>query len=150
MQVPPADSEAQHLSSVAGDLRILMGQLTRRLREAARPGELTGPQVSVIDRLEREGPATVTRLARAERVRPQSMSATVAGLEAIGLVSRAPDRNDGRATILSITVACRELIKANRLAREDWLLHSIRTRLTFRERSELASSVELLKRLADA
>ena len=38
-----------------------------------------------------EGPATVTSLARAEGVRPQSMGATVAALQEAGLVGGAPD-----------------------------------------------------------
>src|ERR1700704_986950 len=116
-------------SALAGELRILIGKLKRRLREQAHLGDLTWSQMSVLSRLEREGPATVTTLARAEGVRPQSMGATVSVLEAAGLVSGAPDPADGRQTILSVTAACREWIKADRAARQDWLLGAIQTRL---------------------
>jgi len=127
----------------------VIGKLKRRLREQAHFGDLTWSQSSVLTRLEREGPATVTNLARAEGVRPQSMGATVAGLEEAGLVSGAPDPADGRQTILSLTPACRKMIKAGRAAREDWLFHAIRANLKTAEQGELAKAVELLKRLVD-
>src|SRR5882672_9778771 len=97
------DPNAARASALAGDLRVLIGKLKRRLREQAHTGDLTWSQMSVLSRLEREGPATVTTLARAEGVRPQSMGATVSVLEEAGLVSGAPDASDGRQTILSLT-----------------------------------------------
>ena len=146
----PSDPEAAHASALAAELRVLIGKLKRRLREEAHSGDLTLSQTSVLSRLEREGPATVTTLARAEGVRPQSMGATVSDLEAAGLVSGAPDPADGRQTILSLTAACREMIKASRAAREDWLFRAIRTKLSPREQADLATGVELLKRLVDS
>ena len=146
----PSDPEAARASALAAELRVLIGKLKRRLREEAHSGDLTLSQMSVLSRLEREGPATVTTLARAEGVRPQSMGATVSDLEAAGLVSGAPDPADGRQTILSLTAACREMIKASRAAREDWLFRAIRTKLSPREQADLATGVELLKRLVDS
>src|SRR5260370_39181461 len=106
--------------------------------------------MSVVGLVEREGPATVTTLACAEGVRPQSMGATVSTLEAAGFVSRAPAPTDGRQTMLSLTTACREWIKASRAAREDWLFRAIRTTLTPEEQEQLAATVELLNRLVDS
>jgi DNA-binding MarR family transcriptional regulator len=76
------------------------------------------------------------------------MGANVAALEAAGLISGIPDPNDGRQTILSLTAACRQKVKAGRAAREDWLFRAIQTNLTPAEQEELARAVELLKRLA--
>jgi DNA-binding MarR family transcriptional regulator len=135
--------------AVAADLRVLIGKLKRRLREQTYLGDLTWSQVSVLGHLERNGPATVTTLARAEGVRPQSMGATVAVLEAAGLISGAPDPDDGRQTILSLTPACREWVKGARAARDDWLFRAIQTHLTPAEQDDLARAVELLKRIAD-
>jgi DNA-binding MarR family transcriptional regulator len=146
----PGDPESARASALAAELRVLIGKLKRRLREEAHSGDLTLSQTSVLSRLEREGPATVTTLARAEGVRPQSMGATVSGLEAAGLVSGAPDPGDGRQTILSLSAACREMIKASRAAREDWLFRAIRTKLAQSEQEALATGVELLKRLVDS
>jgi len=143
----PDDSAAHAL---AGELRVLIGRLRRRLREQADPGDLTWSQTAVLSRLDREGPATVSTLARAEGVRPQSMGATVAGLEAAGLVIGAPDPSDGRQTILSLTPACREWVRAGRAAREDWLFRAIQTELSAEEQARLIGVVDLLRRIADS
>jgi DNA-binding MarR family transcriptional regulator len=135
--------------AVARDLRVLIGRLRRKLREQAPPGDFTWSQVSVLTRLEREGPATVTTLARAEGVRPQSMGATVSDLETAGFVIGEPDPNDGRQTILSLTAACRDWIEKVRAAREDWLFRAIRAKLAPQEQEQLSTAVELLKRLVD-
>jgi DNA-binding MarR family transcriptional regulator len=136
--------------ALAGELRVLISQLKRRLREQTHLGGYSWSQVAVLIRLERDGPATVSALARADGVRPQSMGATVATLEAAGLVQGAPDPADGRQTILSLTDRCRALIKTTRAAKEDWLFHAIQTKLSPAEQEELATALELLKRLADA
>ncbi|KIZ42226.1 MULTISPECIES: MarR family transcriptional regulator [Rhodopseudomonas] len=146
--IEPSDHvEAASALALAGELRVVIGKLKRRLRQQADIGDLTWSQISVLGHLEREGPMTVTTLARAEGVRPQSMGATVAALEAAGLVSGAPDPGDGRQTLLSLTAACRERIKAGRAAREDWLLHAIQTHLAPDEQAQLAAALGLLKRL---
>ncbi|ABD90235.1 MarR family winged helix-turn-helix transcriptional regulator [Rhodopseudomonas palustris] len=148
MSLDPDQHDDTDALALAHDLRLVIGQLKRRLREQAYLGDLTWSQVSVLGHLDRQGPATVTALARAEGVRPQSMGATVAVLEAAGLVGGAPDPDDGRQTILSLTAACRDLIKAGRAAREDWLLRAIQTTLSAEETAQLAGAVALLKRLA--
>jgi DNA-binding MarR family transcriptional regulator len=110
---------------------------------------ITPSQTSVLLRLEKDGPATASSLARAEGMRAQSMGPLVAALEAAGLVSGTPDPADGRQTILSPTDACRKWIQEGRAARQDWLTRTIQARLSPREQEDLAASVELLKRLAD-
>lgn len=142
-----SDSEAERAAALAVELRVLIGQLRRKLREQSNPGDYTWSQKLVLLRLEREGPATVTALARAEGVRPQSMGATVAVLEEAGLVSGAPDPSDGRQTILSLTPACREMMAAGRAAREDWLFHAIQSNFAPAELPGLEAAVALLKRL---
>ena len=135
--------------ALAGELRVLIGQLKRRLREQTNLGDITWSQVSVLSLLERDGPATVTTLARAEGMRPQSMGATVASLQAAGLVSGSADPTDGRQTLLSLTATGRDWIKAGRAAREDWLSRAIQTKLAPAEQQKLADAVELLKRLVE-
>jgi DNA-binding MarR family transcriptional regulator len=142
-------SRPARVSALAEDLRLLIGKLKRRLREQGHHGDLTPSQVSVLLRLEKDGPATVSSLARSEGMRPQSMSSAIAALEATGLVHGAPDPEDGRQTILSLTDTCREWIRVGRTARQDWLARTIMARLSAREQDELASAVGLLKRLID-
>jgi DNA-binding MarR family transcriptional regulator len=136
-------------SALAAELHALSGKLKRRLREQASAGDLTPSQTSVLGHLDRDGPTTVTALARMEGVRPQSMGATIAVLEAAGLVKGSPDSKDGRQTILSLTPACRELIRSGRAARHDWLFRAIQAKLTPHEQEQLAASMSLLNRLVD-
>jgi DNA-binding MarR family transcriptional regulator len=143
------DLATARASALAAELRALFGKLKRRLREQADTGDLTPSQVSVLLRLEREGPATVSALARAEGMRPQSMGAAVAPLQAAGLVGGEPDPKDGRQTILSLTAACRKRIGEGRAARQDWLTRNIEAKFSPEEQEVLVKGVELLKRLAD-
>ncbi|OYO30461.1 MarR family winged helix-turn-helix transcriptional regulator [Janthinobacterium sp. PC23-8] len=134
---------------LASELRIHVCKLRRRLREEAHIADVTPSQASVLSRLERDGPATVSSLARAEGMRPQSMAATVLVLTQAQLVTGAPDPLDKRQTILSLTERCRALVKASRAAREDWLARTIDSRLTLDEAMQLRQAMALLKRLAD-
>lgn len=136
-------------SALAEDLRLLIGTLKRRLREQGQRDDLPPSQVAVLLRLEKVGAATVSSLARSEGMRPQSMSAAIAALEAAGLVRGAPDPDDGRQTIISLTDTCRTRLRNSRAARQDWLSRTIATRLSPREQQELTAAVELLKRLVE-
>jgi DNA-binding MarR family transcriptional regulator len=142
-------AKAPRLSTLAEELRVSIGKLIRRLREQVHPGEFTSAQKSVLHRLERDGPVTVSTLARAESVRPQSMRVTVASLEKMGLVSGEQDPTDGRQTFFSLTAACRETLRRSRAAREDWLLRALQAQLAPHERQQLAAAIDLLNRLAD-
>ncbi len=142
-------SEISPSATLAGDLRIALGKLKRRLREQAHPSDFTDSQKSVLLRLDRDGPATVSALARAESVRPQSMRVTVAGLEASGAVSGKPDPTDGRQTLIELTPGFRKALNANRAAKDDWLLRAVQTQLSPQEHAELASAVKLLQRIAE-
>ena len=143
------NQRAMRASALAQDLRALLGKLKRRLREQAPAGNLTPSQISVLLRLEKDGPATASGLARAEGMRPQSIAPVITALENMDMVSGAPDPQDGRQTILSLTDACRTWIEEGRAARQDWLTRTLQARLSPQEQSKLAEAVELLKRLVD-
>ena len=141
--------QVDRASALAAELRAVVGKLKRRLREHWNRGDLTPSQASVILRLESEGPATVSSLARAEGMRPQSMATVIALLETAGLVSGVPDPNDGRQTLLSLSKSCQKLIQEGRAARQDWLTKTIQAKLSAQEQEKLAGAVELLARLAE-
>lgn len=143
------DQQVTRAAVLARDLRALIGKLKRRLRDQAHVGDLTPSQVSVLLRLEKDGPATASTLARAEGMRPQSIAPVIAALEGAGLVSGAQDPGDGRQTLLSLTEACRTWVEEGRAARQDWLSRTLQARLSPQEQDEVAKAVELLKRLAD-
>src|SRR5579875_3525383 len=78
-------TSAPDTARLASDLRVVLGRLMRRLRAEHR---FSLSQAAVLGRLDREGAQSVSQLAAAERVRPQSMAQTVAELEAEGLLAR--------------------------------------------------------------
>ncbi|HXP98179.1 MAG TPA: MarR family transcriptional regulator [Telmatospirillum sp.] len=149
MKTPADTAQTVRSSALAAELRALAGKLKRRLREQASSKDLTPSQVSVLLRLEKDGPATASSLARAEGMRPQSMGSVITALQVAGLVSGAPDPTDGRQTILSLTEACRQWVQEGRAARQDWLCRTLQARLSPEEQDKLVEAVALLKRLVD-
>lgn len=131
---------------LASELRVVLGQLIRRLRAEHR---FSLSQGSVLGRLDREGPQSTSTLASAERVRPQSMGQTVAELEAQGLVARRPDPSDGRRSLLELTEAGRTELHEDRDRREGWLAEAIESSFSDEEREALDEAVRLLGRLAE-
>ena len=131
---------------IASELREVLGQLVRRLRAEYR-FPLT--QAAVLGRLDRGGPVSVSDLAAAERVRPQSMAQTVSELEAEGLVERYPDPGDGRRALVELTEVGLSALTADRLHREGWLAQAIEHDLDAADRAKLREAVELLRRLAE-
>ncbi len=145
MPAPPgADLD---IAPLAADLRVVVGQLIRRLRSERDLFPLN--QASVLGRLDRCGARSVSDLAAAERVRPQSMAQTVGDLEADGLVERRPDPDDGRRALVSLTAAGRERIEDDRRVREGWLVKAIE-QLPEADRETVARAVEILGRIAAA
>src|ERR1700735_4988455 len=112
-----SDPDSARALALAVELRVLFGKVSRRVREQAHPGDFTSAQKSVLLRLDRDGPGTVSALARAESVRPQSLRVTVAGLETMGAISGEPDPTDGRQTLIALTPTFRKTLKASRAAK---------------------------------
>jgi len=131
---------------LASELRVVLGHLIRRLRSEHR---FSLSQGSVLGRLDREGPQSTSKLATAERVRPQSMGQTVAELETQGLVARRPDPSDGRSALLELTAAGRTELREDRGRREGWLAEAIEDNFSDEERETLDEATRLLARLAE-
>jgi DNA-binding MarR family transcriptional regulator len=131
----------------ASELRIVLGQLVRRLR-----AENTFPlsHGTVLARLEREGPQTTSALAAAEHVRPQSMAHTIAELEAAGLVGRRPHPLDRRQILIELTGQGLDKLTEDRKRREGWLAEAIATELSADEQEILIQAVPLLRRLTQS
>ena len=115
------------VSEVAGALRVAVGLVVRKLRQAPFAGELTLAESSALSRLERGGPATSSDLARLDRISPQSMGVTVAALLERGLIERSRDPEDGRRIVLSITEAGRRMVHDKRGARTEQIAAALRT-----------------------
>jgi DNA-binding MarR family transcriptional regulator len=135
--------------ALAEALRGFIGNFKRRLRAQSHAGELSWSQYGMLARLERDGPSTITALAKAEGMRPQSMGATIRDFEAAGHVTGTPDPQDGRQTLWSLTPKARELVHAARAARHDWLFAAIQKNYSQEEQDDLIRAVNLLQRIVE-
>jgi DNA-binding MarR family transcriptional regulator len=137
------------VTEVASALRVSVGLVVRKLRQAPFAGELTLAESSALSRLERSGPATSSDLARGDRISPQSMGATVAALLDRGLIERSRDPRDGRRIVLSITVEGRRMVNDKRGARTEHIAAALREGFTDEDLRDLATAAALLERLAE-
>ena len=138
---------AVDLPATAAKLRTAVKVLAQRLRAEARPGELSWSQESVVSLLDRQGPLTVTELARIEGVRSQSAGSTVTSLEVLGFVRREPHPADGRQVLISLTEQGEHALAQARAAKQNWLVGVLAERLTADEQQTVLAGIDLLMRL---
>jgi DNA-binding MarR family transcriptional regulator len=145
----------EHVSDVPGvrdtarRLRVAIGAVKRRIREASAEGELSIPQLTALSRLARLGPMTTAELARREQISPQAMGATIASLEKLGLVARSADAADGRLSILGLTPEGLAAVRSGRNAVVDRIVGVLDESFTDAEIEILAAAAPLIERLAD-
>jgi DNA-binding MarR family transcriptional regulator len=135
--------------TAAAELSLAIGQLMRRLRTEANPGELSWSQITTLARLDKVGWMTTADLARSEFVKPQSMGTTLADLEQQGLVQRRPHPTDGRQVLFGLTAEGIEARRQRSLAKREWLLAALAS-LDPAEQQTLISAAALIKRLAES
>ena len=140
----------QDVEEVAAAVYLSVGLFKRRLRQVPAPGELSLPESSVLRKLERGGPATVTALARAEQISAQSTGATLSALEARGLVKRQSDPADGRRAVMSVTEAGLSALSDKRNARIAQLAQALSAGFTSAELAQLMAAAPLIERLAES
>ena len=142
---------AQNSSKVAvEDFALALRLLVRRIRADAPPElrEFSWTQKAVLSRLEKNGPATSADLARAEGVKPQSMSTALALLEKMGLVERKAHPTDGRQINIKLTTKGIALRKNTKEATHGWLSQAI-AKLDRQEQTTLFKAGQLIKRMAE-
>ncbi|HEX3744523.1 MAG TPA: MarR family transcriptional regulator [Bryobacteraceae bacterium] len=126
-----------------------MGLLVRRVRAAAASHELTLTESAVMARIDKHGPATTAELARAESMKPQSMGATVAALEEMGMVERTPHPTDGRQVRVALTAKGAGVRKSTRDAKRTWIAHAI-AQLDEEDRETLFRAGEIMQKLVQS
>ena len=131
-------------------LAIVIKRLRTSLQEAALAGAtgLSLSQVLILRRLRVEGPLTAASLAAAEQVTHQAVTQNLSELKRAGLVETAPDPDDGRKKLISITEAGKALSLSVHASRNAWLAHVIESTISESELSALDKAIELLERLA--
>jgi len=142
------DVTHEELETAVNEFTQTIGLLVRRVRAAAASHELSLTESAVMARLAKDGPATTANLARAEGMKPQSMGATVAALEELGMVERRPHPTDGRQVNIELTVKGAEVRQRARDAKRTRLLQAV-SRLDAREQETLFAAARIMKRLAE-
>src|ERR1700692_4713581 len=140
---------SESAARAAQELRVVFSRLRRRLKDFATGEDLTPSQTAVLIRLWEDGASSTSALAGAERVRPQSMATIVGALDGHSFIRRAPDPDDGRRQVLTLTEAGRERAESDRKAREEWLARSLQDQFSERERRVIVEALSLLQRLTD-
>ena len=133
----------------AAVLRRAVTALAARAR-VERGGDLSLNQVAALGRIATLGPITPGEVAEQLRMLPQSLTRTLAALEAAGLTDRTPDPGDGRQYLLSVTAAGRAALRAEMAPRNRWLARTMNDVLTPDERAHLLEAAELMQRLVEA
>lgn len=133
---------------LAARLSFIAGSLNRRLRPPA--DALTHVALSALASVERAGAVRPGDLARIERIAAPAMTRLVADLEQRGLVTRAPDPEDGRSQLIGVSAAGHRALGAARAERAAGM-QAILGDLTPDDRAALERAVAVLERamLAD-
>ena len=138
------------VNDVAAALQMSIGLCIRQLRQMPAEGDLSLPEASVLKRLDRSGPSSVTELAKAEQISVQSMGTTLGALEARGLVQRHPHPTDGRRSVLSITKSGIRVLGDKHNGRAEQLAKALSTGFSPAELRQLMVAAPLIERLAQS
>ncbi len=102
---------------IAGNLHALAVRMLRRLRKGDDTSGLSPARLSALSVIVYSGPLRLGDLARAERVKPPTMTRLVQALESKGLVARARSSADKRAILLEPTEKGKALLEEARKRR---------------------------------
>jgi DNA-binding MarR family transcriptional regulator len=130
-------------------LRVMVGRLRRRIKAVSNEEDVTPSQMAVLSRLMLDGDATMSDLAAAEGVRPQSMAAWLAALGESGWIVRRQDPDDGRRQLISISEKGHRRIEKVRSERVEWLANAMQDRYDEEERRTIVRALTLLERLLE-
>jgi DNA-binding MarR family transcriptional regulator len=138
------------LTETAARLRMAIVRTARRLRQeaAGAAGQLTPTAGAALATVERHGPLTPSELAEIERVKRPTATRTLGVLADAGLVERAPDPEDGRSALVSITAEGRERLRRLRGRKNAYLARRMRD-LPDDDVAALARAAEILEQVLD-
>jgi DNA-binding MarR family transcriptional regulator len=120
--------------------------LLRTLRKEDDASGLSAPRLSALSVVVFGGPLTLGQLARAEQVRPPTMTRIVTGLEKAGLVKRVGDPRDHRLTRIQATARGQRVLAAGRARRVKLLTESVKS-LEPNELAELGRGIQLFNEI---
>ena len=121
--------------------------LLRGIKTADQESGLSPPRLSALSVLVFAGPQSLASLAKAEGVKPPTMSRLVVELEHEGLVEKSADPADGRGLVIAATSRGRKIMLQGR-DRRLALLKERLNRLNAREIATLADAAPALLKIA--
>jgi DNA-binding MarR family transcriptional regulator len=131
-------AEALHSASI---------HLLRKVREEDEASGVGPARLSALSVLVFGGPRRLTDLARAEQVRPPTMTKVITGLEAAALARRTAHPEDGRAIRVEATARGRRLLVVGRRRRVGRLARGLATLLPG-ELDVLAHAAAIMERVS--
>jgi DNA-binding MarR family transcriptional regulator len=143
---PPPASASVRTADLADRLHSAAIHLLRRLRREDDASGLPAPQLSALSVIVFGGPIALGDLARAEQVRPPTISKLIAILESQQLVERVPDASDRRIVRVRATARGTKLLHDGRQRRVAALVASLAA-LPVRDRALLARALPVLERV---
>jgi DNA-binding MarR family transcriptional regulator len=144
--MPQADPQ-DHIRK-ARHIRYGVMQLARRMRLERGDDPLSASKLVMLGWLMRGGALTPTELAARERVRPQSLTRTLAALEEDGLILRMAGAQDRRQSPVAITEKGIEALNRDMGQRDAWLAAAMAERLSPTECEVLRLAAQLMERLS--
>jgi DNA-binding MarR family transcriptional regulator len=143
-----SDQDREAALALASTVRRGVLSMGRRLKLERPPDSRTSLELSVLGHLHRRGELTPGDIAAAERVQPQTLTRTLTSLEHKQLIRRLEHPQDGRRTLLALTDAGLDALRADMEQRDAWLAAAMAGSLSGTERELLRLASELLERLA--
>jgi DNA-binding MarR family transcriptional regulator len=140
--------ERQSFSETVRVIRHGVMHLARRMRLERGGDSLSPSKLIVLGWLMRSGPLTATELAARERVRPQSLTRTLASLEQDRLIDRTAGESDRRQSVIAITEQGRAALSRDMRQSDLWLSTAMTQRLSPTECELLRLAAQLMERLA--
>ncbi len=137
-------TKGRDAEDLADQLHSAAIHLLRQLRKEDDASGLSAPRLSALSVVVFGGPLTLGDLARAEQVKPPTMTRIVTGLEKDGLVKRKGDPRDKRLTHIGATPKGRKVLAAGRARRVGRLASAVRL-LESKELAELRQGVQLVR-----
>lgn len=133
--------------TLAGELRVALTRVSRRLRSERGEAELPEGQFSILSELAKHKALAPGALAEFERVKPPSMTRAVNALAELGLVRKDEHATDRRQVVVVLTEAGEREVRETKRRRDAWLTKQLAT-LTADERATLDRAAELLVRIS--
>lgn len=141
----PPGSETDDLGL---QVRRAVARLHRRLRAERADGQLSDSQASILSKVVRDGPQSISALSEFEGMTPPSMNQIVNALVERGYVERQRTDRDRRQVLAVATELGIALTEANIRHRHEWLSAQLE-QLSAEELRALEKAAAVMRRLAD-